>query len=54
MLILCIVQNKSKKSNCFSADFCRPKKKRKKKEQKRFLSSFPLIPPIYSLLKEKK
>lgn len=56
MLIICIVQNKSKKSNCFS---CRERKKRKKKETKRFLSSFPHTPYYLSskrkeINKEKK
>lgn len=50
MLILCIVQNKSKKSNCFSGIF---ERKEIKKKRKGFSLLSP-IPPIYSLLKEKK
>lgn len=34
MLILCIVQNKSKKSKCFSGDLLSVSKKRKTKEKK--------------------
>lgn len=56
MLILCIVQNKSIKSNCFSGVF---ERKERKKETKRFPSSSPHTPYYLSskrkeINKEKK